>query len=398
MGIRHIVGNCFGGADDRSVATKATLRNTHDDFEVWTLDNDAVHGPHLDQTHTRRRREQAKVQGKKAKSKVAPATGQTNWEQEEALKTYLGKSASTNSIPRALSSNSLRKCCHTPERKTRDMIMMFDDDGNVVVKEHGISQSIHFMSGSESSRTHSDNGFPDQALHTPDRSDDCNRVDDESDGLSVGLSVHDSPPANFQDSIHIIEPALRRVLNPKSVEKMMDSCFRERAMCFDGHIVGRSLVKESRNIRRNLSWSHFSEISFNITQSSSELCAPSRRHTVLVLTNEGDLEGDEDNVPCHYPDEDKESITITHRRLSSIYESHHVHLSKLQEQMGDSSNPPENLLELMARKMFSSHACLSQLSMDDMEEEKSASLSGVTRSHDLSICSDKLPKIKTRVL
>lgn len=392
MGIRHIVGNCFGGVDNRSVATKASLRNTHDDFEVWTLDKDVVHGPDTDQIHTRERRKQTKVQLREGKSKVAPSVGRTNWAQEEALKTYLGKSASTNSIPRALSSSSLRKCCHTPERKTRDMIMMFDDDGKVVVKEHGISQSIHFISGSESSRTHSDNGYPDQALHTPDRSDGCNRVDDESDGLSV----HDSPPADFQDSINIIEPALRRVFNPKSVEKMMDSCFRERAMCFDGHIVGRSLVKESRAIRRNLSWSHFSEISFNITQSSSDLCVPNRRHTVLVLTNEGDLEGDEDNVPCHLPDKDKESII--HRRLSSIYESHHVHLSKLQEQMGDSSNPPENLLELMARKMFSSHASLSQITMAEMEEQTSGSLSGVTRSHDLSICSDKLPKIKTRVL
>lgn len=384
--------NCFGGANTKSVAPKNAPWNTQDDAEEWCVDEDALIDSY-DAVSAEQGRKQHRRLSRKEKVQLQ-LMKKSKAEQDEVLAKYLGKSASSSSIPRALSSNSLRRCCQTPERRTKALVMMFDDDGKVVLKGAGRSPSSSFINESESSRTPSHNSLFHQLLDTPDRSDGCHRTDVESDGLSTCTN---SPPVDFQESIDFIEPALSSVFNPKSIESIKESCFKQRAMNFNGHIVGRSLVREHTSIRRNLSWGHFSEISFNIGQSSSELCVPNRRHTVLVLTNEGDLDEEtgKEDAACDQNEEPKESAT--HRKLSSVYESHHVHLSKLQEQMGDFSNPPGNLLELMARKMFSSHASLSHIDLDETEEEQSETISSMTKSHDLSECSDKLPKIKTKV-
>lgn len=392
MEIKRIVFSCFGGAKSKWVASKSPKRVLLDDFEEWRIDQESSEcDPRMNQgdlENMKYHRKPVQTQG------VNGTSGGEVQEQEEALKAYLGRSTSTTSIPRALSNTSLRRCCHTPDRMKKSAVMLFDDDGNIVVKETGKSPRISSIAKPESSMSESDYGYAHHFLLTPDGSDGCNRADVESEGPSACGDSCYAP--DFHGIADLIEPALIRVLNPKSDEKLKDSCFKELAMRFDSHIVGRTLVKEPRSVRRNLSWGHFSEISFNITQSSSELCVPGRRHTVLVLTSEGDLDSDkeEKNVPSPC-DENEESIT--HRRLSSIYQSHHVHLSKLQEQMGDSENPPEDLLELMARKMYSSHACVSQITLDEMEEGIGGSSSGTSMSHDLSTCSERLPKIKTRV-
>lgn len=382
--------NCFGGANTRSVATKSTPCPPQEDVEEWRVDDDAIL-EYSDSIEAGNRGKYTKRLSKKEK-KLLQLAEQARLEQEEALTKYLGKSASSNSIPRSLSSSSLRKYCQTPERKTKDFVMMFDDDGNVIVKGRRQGSSSPFLNGSEFSRSRSEISYANQMLRTPEGSDGVNQADPESEDLST---CTESTPSEFKDSMDVIEPALSSVFNPKSNEIIQESCFKERAMNFDGHIVGRSLVREPRNIRRNLSWGHFSEISFNVAHSSSEMSLPNRRHTVLVLTNEDDLEEDvgDNETPSN---EVTESHSPLHRRLSSIYERHHVHLRRLQEQMGDSTHPPEDLLELMARKMFSSHACLTDIDLDELEEDESEVLSDMTKSHDLSECSDKLPKIKTR--
>lgn len=384
MEIKRIVLHCFGGAKSKRVALTSAQRVPLDDFEEWRVDHENFNDCDIHQGNIEQGRYHRKPLPRQN------INGEVTQEQEEVLKAYLGRSASATSIPRALSNSSLRRCCHTPERKNRDAVMMFDDEGKVVVKEAGKSPRISSISRPESSITESDNGYTHHFLHTPDGSDGCNIADDESEGLSTCGDSCCAP--DFHGMIDLIEPALSSVFNPNSTKTMKESCFKELAMRFDGHIVGRSLVKEPRSMRRNLSWGHFSEISFNITQSSSELCVPGRRHTVLVLTSEDDLDNDKDGEdgpsPC-----DEHKGPVIHRRLSSIYESHHVHLSKLQEQMGDSESPPEDLLELMARKIYSSHACISQMNLG---EGISESLSGISMNHDLSTCSERLPKIKTK--
>ena len=85
-----------------------------------------------------------------------------------------------------------------------------------------------------------------------------------------------------------------------------------------------------------------------------------------------------------------------------------MHLSKLQEQMGDASRAPEDLLQLMSRKLFDSRSDLASMSSanhddDDNENENENDREGLLSdgtstlsSHDLSDCSDRLPKIRTR--
>ena len=77
-----------------------------------------------------------------------------------------------------------------------------------------------------------------------------------------------------------------------------------------------------------------------------------------------------------------------------------MHLHKLRDQMGDATRAPEDLLQLISRKIFDSRSDIAS-SIDDMDEELDVGWSSTTRtlsSHDLSVCSDRLPKIRTRSL
>ena len=46
------------------------------------------------------------------------------------------------------------------------------------------------------------------------------------------------------------------------------------------------------------------------------------------------------------------------RKLSGVYQGHHVRLEKLRQQMGDAELPPNDLLSLMARRVFSSQGVM----------------------------------------
>eukprot|EP00204_Picochlorum_oklahomense_P001978 CAMPEP_0118807686 /NCGR_PEP_ID=MMETSP1161-20130426/35602_1 /TAXON_ID=249345 /ORGANISM="Picochlorum oklahomensis, Strain CCMP2329" /LENGTH=354 /DNA_ID=CAMNT_0006737067 /DNA_START=342 /DNA_END=1406 /DNA_ORIENTATION=+ len=288
---------------------------------------------------------------------------------EEAMAKYLG---SGTAMKRVESNTSMCRS-QTPERKTKGVVMMFDDDGNVVMKGRSVKGS-----DAESVPKSDASAQVYRMLSTPERSDYGQRQETSESGDDV----------SWVDG----EQILHRVYNHRAEEPITESCFKELAENYDGDVVGRTLVKEVGSIRRNMSWSHFSEISLRMPSTQSENAFVNRRHTVLVLTNEDDLE-DDINETTEASVAGESNAGSVHRKLSNIYDHHHVHLSKLQEQMGDSSKPPEDLLELMARKVFTSHASLVDVEESAVEIEDSVATSN---SHDLSECSAKLPKIKTR--
>ena len=116
------------------------------------------------------------------------------------------------------------------------------------------------------------------------------------------------------------------------------------------------------------------------------------------------------------------------RRLSGVYEGHHVRFEKLRQQMGDANSPPTDLLSLMARRVFSSQGVMvgrvnsdGQISMLDQhgssqrtsspENHASGESAGVSSGQHSGNLTPKsnvespitivshvaLPKIKTRV-
>lgn len=344
---------------------------------------------------------------KKEKRRIELEQAKEQEMEEEAMAKYLGKSASCsslnslNSMPRALSTGSLRRC-QTPERHANDVVVMFDDDGGLIVKGR---RSPYLTDTDSTPESRSEISLAIRMLGTPEMSDAGNLLESIDFSSHTDLSpindCNEDDPEESEVLIDNIEPALSRVLNPMSDQPIENSCFKEQADKYKGQVVGRTILKENGRIRRNVSWSHFSEISFpSVTRSSSELSLAKRRHTVLVLTNEDDLEDQiSESGDSKAADEidGEEKSSNTQRKLSHVYESHHVHLSKLHEQMGDSTKPPEDLMELMARKMFTTHASYVDLTpVEDKQEECDESL-GSTTSHDLSECSSKLPKIKTKI-
>eukprot|EP00889_Picochlorum_renovo_P008845 jgi/Picre1/35875/NNA_003334.t1 len=332
MRLPSLMKGCFGGV---SVSGDGRCDVSHDDGEVHSKSR-SFQRIRLSRKGSRRQI----IEAEEEKARQAKLD-------EEAMAKYLG---SGTAMKRVESNTSMYRS-QTPERKTKGVVMMFDDDGNVVMKGRSVKGS-----DAESVPKSDASAQVYRMLSTPERSD--------------------------------YGHGRRRATE----EPITESCFKELAENYDGDVVGRTLVKEVGSIRRNMSWSHFSEISLRMPSTQSENAFVNRRHTVLVLTNEDDLE-DDINETTEASVAGESNAGSVHRKLSNIYDHHHVHLSKLQEQMGDSSKPPEDLLELMARKVFTSHASLVDVEESAVEIEDSVATSN---SHDLSECSAKLPKIKTR--
>ena len=345
-------------------------------------------------------------------------------EEEETMSQYLGKSASCtslNSLPAVLSSSSLSRCV-TPERRAKDIMVQFDGQGKVVVRNR--QSSI----GSEASWPIS---TPSSLMATPDCSDLRGLgVEDRLEMSDLTSVSHSVSATEFSVSIdtegletmEYIPKAIRSVSNPRFGEVISESVFKNfgQTVVVGGSwqrgTVGqaaetdviRCMSAQDQQLKRNISWSHMSEISLGIRRSSSEAML-NRRHTVLVLTN--DVEDD-----CLSSDEEDNGTKIVSdgelnaspakqtkmreqlpRKVSQVFESHHVHLCKLQEQMGDASRAPEDLLQLMSRKIFESRSDISSSNsdMDGAQDIALLSSSQTQSSHDLSECSDRLPRIRT---
>ena len=352
------------------------------------------------------------------------AAEQARAEDEETMSQYLGKSASCSSLnslpslPRVLSNSSLSRCA-TPERRAKDAMLQFDDEGHVLV-----ALGTHNRMASLGSETSWPVSTPSSAMGTPDLSD-CRLLGlpmagrlEMSDLTSMthSASATDfggvSIDADGIETMKYIPMAVRSVSNPRFAETMAESVFKPYADKWVGAgtvlVGGEERDREKREVmRRNVSWSHFNEISVGMRRASSEHDLH-RRHTVLVLTNDIDEEGD-DGAAAGAAAAGKPIS----KKVSQVFESHHVHLSKLQEQMGDASRAPEDLLQLMSRKLFDSRSDLASMSSanhdddddndNENENENENGREGVLSdgtstlsSHDLSDCSDRLPKIRTR--
>ena len=361
-------------------------------------------------------------------------------EEEETIGQYLGKSASCsslNSLPCVLSSASVSRCA-TPERKRTDAMVQFDGEGKIVVRNRQGSF------GSEASWSLSETVTPMRSslMGTPDCSD--LRGVGASDGLQMSdltsvshsMSVTDfsmSIDAEGHETLEFIPKAIRSVCNPRFGQHIVESIFKTHGGTVvvgggqrgsAGHSAaanaGLRPVSSSQvpSMRRNVSWSHVSQVDMGLRRSASETTL-NRRHTVLVLTNhvEDDCTtSDEEetagqwagglrkktsgvgNAPQSDSKHSKNSKSWDRLpiRVSQVFESHHVHLSKLQDQMGDATRAPEDLLQLMSRKIFDSRSDMAS-SVEDMNEERDEgwNLTPLS-SHDLSDCSDRLPKIRTR--
>lgn len=445
MGITRLL-SCFSGAHGPAVDNEAQhkpSRHTTDEFAVKanignsestprsmrrsTVDPEDEDKPSLPPLPGGKKLSKRKLA--KLQAAEAAAAERTRAEDEETMSQYLGKSASCsslNSLPRVLSETSLSRCV-TPERRMRDPLVQFDEDGNVLLGgSHNRIRSL----GSETSWTMSSS--PSSLMATPDLSDRlldlpsaAERLD-MSDRTSMTHSVSASDfavliDAEGNETVEYIPKALRSVSNPRFDLAMEESVFKPYADAWTGTVlVGRNRKpgEESQEIktgmRRNMSWSHFSEISLGIRSSSSEANL-NRRHTVLVLTN--DIEDDDSEGDAREEDgagAKEGSIKSSHsggqlpRKVSQVFESHHVHLSKLQEQMGDSNHAPEDLLQLMSRRIFMSQSDLASVSsMNDKHDHEGMNAQDALQgalsegpstmsSHDLSDCSDRLPKIRTR--
>jgi len=348
------------------------------------------------------------------------AAEQARAEDEETMSQYLGKSASCSSLnsfpslPRVLSNSSLSRCA-TPERRAKDAMLQFDDEGHVLV-----ALGTHNRMASFGSETSWPVSTPSSLMGTPDRSD-CRLMGLQMEGqlemsdltsMTQSASATDfggvSIDADGTETMEYIPKAVRSVSNPKFAAVMAESVFKPYADKWVGAgtvLVGgeeRDGKKRELMLRRNVSWSHFNEISVGMRRASSEADLH-RRHTVLVLTNDIDEEGDDGEAGAAGA-----AGKPISKKVSQVFESHHVHLSKLQEQMGDASRAPEDLLQLMSRKLFDSRSDLASMSSanhddDDNENENENDREGLLSdgtstlsSHDLSDCSDRLPKIRTR--
>jgi hypothetical protein len=107
-------------------------------------------------------RKLSKKQLAKQQKEEEEALRRAKAEEEETMSQYLGKSSSTNSLPRVLSQTSLSRCA-TPERSGRkDVMVKFDEEGNIILRNRPGSF------GSEASCPIS---TPSSVMGTPERSD-----------------------------------------------------------------------------------------------------------------------------------------------------------------------------------------------------------------------------------
>lgn len=91
------------------------------------------------------------------------------------------------------------------------------------------------------------------------------------------------------------------------------------------------------------------------------------------------------------------------RRLSEVYQGHHVQLHKLRRQMGDTQEPPGDLLSLMARRVFSQRGVMARVDSEGMVsalfDTKSSFQTPPEQQESQSsrIGPNGLPRIRTRI-
>lgn len=94
------------------------------------------------------------------------------------------------------------------------------------------------------------------------------------------------------------------------------------------------------------------------------------------------------------------------RRLSEVYQGHHVQLHKLRRQMGDTQEPPGDLLSLMARRVFSQRGVMTRVDSEGMVsalfDTKSSSFQTPperqdSQSNGIGVGPSGLPRIRTRI-
>lgn len=253
------------------------------------------------------------------------------------------------------------------------------------------------------------NGSMMNVLATPQRSEimksgryNEDGTSDGSDGAYNDGADHDgntTPMSSEEQSI------MQRIFNKRILEPLPDSCFLDLAEHYEGEIVGRQIkssVVQGAAMRRNVSWT--GEISLSMFPRSKSEQHVNRRHTVLVLMNQDSDDEDNDDAAKEISlagNIDDDTVKRSHsvqRKLSQVYDTHHVHLKKLREQMGDSNTPPKDLLALMARKVFVSQAMLDDDDdlLDGINNYSDQSYTETSKSHDLEDCSSRLPRIKTK--
>jgi len=254
------------------------------------------------------------------------------------------------------------------------------------------------------------NGSMINVLATPQRSEimksgryNEDGTSDGSDGAYNDGADHDGniTPTSSED-----QSTVQRIFNKRILEPLPDSCFLDLAEHYEGEIAGRQIkasVIQGGAMRRNVSWT--GEISVSMFPRSKSAQYVNRRHTVLVLMNQdSDEEEENDDVAKEISlagnigDDNVKRSHSVQRKLSQVYDTHHVHLKKLREQMGDSNTPPKDLLALMARKVFVSQAMLDDDDdlLDGINNCSDHSYTETSTSHDLEDCSSRLPRIKTR--
>ena len=251
------------------------------------------------------------------------------------------------------------------------------------------------------------NGSMMNVLATPQRSEimksgryNEDGTSDGSDGAYNDGADHDGTPLSSEE-----QSTMQRIFNKRILEPLPDSCFLDLAEHFEGEIVGRQIkssVVQGGAIKRNVSWT--GEISLSMFPRSKSEQYVNRRHTVLVLMNQDSDDEDNDDASKEISlagNVDDDTVKRSHsvqRKLSQVYDTHHVHLKKLREQMGDSNTPPKDLLALMARKVFVSQAMLDDDDdlLDGINNCSDQSYTETSKSHDLEECSSRLPKIKTK--
>ncbi|KAL4528775.1 hypothetical protein Ndes2437A_g03316 [Nannochloris sp. 'desiccata'] len=110
-----------------------------------------------------------------------------------------------------------------------------------------------------------------------------------------------------------------------------------------------------------------------------------RRHTAIVLLSNSEDENEDENNEMESDGAGEEaaassssdpSVTSSmmssrgsrsmRRRLSDVYEGHHIPLQKLRKQMGNPEDPPGDLLSLMARRVFSQQGIMSRVNSEGL--------------------------------
>ena len=368
--------------------------------------------------------------------------------------------SSLNSLPCALSSTPACRCATPERRRTDAMVQFDGEGKVVVRNRQGSfgSEASWSLSEAPTPTPSSLLGTPDGShLRGMGDSRDALEMSDLT-SVSHSMSLTDftmSIDAEGHETMEFIPKAIRSVSNPRYGQHIVESIFRTRGDTVvvgggsrwgsAGHAAAGAELRPASSspalvmpIRRNVSWSHISTVNMGLSRSASETTL-NRRHTVLVLTNhvEDDcVTSDEEemremgekgemaemgetteqragglnnktpgvrNAPQLDPRDSNRSNRSKRSKswdqlptkVIQVFESHHVHLSKLHDQMGDATKAPEDLLQLMSRKIFDSRSDLAS-SIRDVEEEHDAGLCSTLSSHDLSDCSDRLPKIRTR--